>query len=173
MSKKSNPDKGLRTINIEFGGKTRTLKFSHSAIGDFEAEANAVLRSQRIIEPGNMIFADGLMASWLGNARVFSLALKCCLANDPPENVDVAIDSYIESGGSKLGLTRDILRAYRLATDPSSLVSLEKNWKLSDERQSILTEAENQQITAIEKAIAEMKVKLTPGLPSSDLPGSS
>lgn len=172
-STKSNPEKGLRTVQIDFGGKNRQLKFGHTAIGDFEAEANQVLRSQRVIEPGNMVFADGLMSMWLGNAKVFSLALKYALINDTPENIDVAIDEYIGSGKSKLDLTREIIRAYRLATDPSSLASTERNWKISDDRQEFLTKADNERMDATEKAIADAKAKSIPGLPSTDSPSSN
>jgi hypothetical protein len=170
MSRKPNPEKGLRTVSIEFGGKTRTLKFGHAAIGDFEAEANQILRQQKAVEPGNMVFADGIMQTWLGNAKIFSMALRYAMLNDLPENIDAAIDSYIEAGNSKLELTRAVIRAYRMATDPSSLASLERNWKISDDRQKVLTEADNERLTTIEKAIADVQAKQTPGIPSTDSP---
>ena len=169
-STKPNPEKGLRTVSIEFGGKPRQLKFGHAAIGNFEADANQVIRSQNVIETGNMVFADGLMHAWLGNAKVFGLAIKYALTDDMPENIDAAIDEYIAAGKSKLDLTREIIRAYRMATDPSSLASLERNWKISDDRQEFLTKADNERMEAIEKAIAEAKAKQIPGLPSTDSP---
>lgn len=175
MAKKS--EKGLRTVTINFGGKNRSLKFSHAAIGNFESDANAVLRSQRAIEPGNMIFADGLMQTWLGNAKIFSLAIRHGLTEDSkldPDNavkdIDAAIDAYIAAGGSKLDLVRDIIRAYRLATDPSSLASVERNWKISDDRQAFLTEKENNAMDTIEAMIKKAKEKTT-GSPSTESPG--
>lgn len=172
-STKPNPEKGLRTVSIEFGGKTRTLKFGHTTIGDFEADANQILRAQKAIDPGNMVFADGIMQSWLGNARIFSLALRYGLADDLPEKIDDAIDSYIEAGNSKLELTRAIIRAYRMATDPSSLASLERNWKISDDRMRFNTQAEIEGMERMEKIIADAKAKSTPGIPSTDSPSSN
>ncbi|MCK9571466.1 hypothetical protein M0R72_21130 [Candidatus Pacearchaeota archaeon] len=182
MSKtsKSNPEKGLRTVSIEFGGKTRTLKFTHSAIGDFENAANSILRNSQIIESGKMIFADGIMEGWLGNARIFSLSLMYGLKHestkDDPitiEIVDAAIDSYIEAGGSKLDLTRAIITAYRYATNPSSVASLKRSWQISDDRMKFNTQAEIEGMERMEKIIADAKAKATPGLPSTDSPESS
>lgn len=172
MAKKSNPDKGLRAVSIDFAGKTRDIKFSHAAIGRFEEECNSVLQAVGAVKPGMMIFADGIMESWLGNAKIFSLALYHGLARELSlEEIDSAIDDYIDAGGKKLDLLRAIIRAYTLATNPSSLAFLERNWKISDERKAMLTEAQNQQIEVVEKALAEAKAKLIPGSQSTDLPG--
>lgn len=157
MAKKSNPGKGLRTVSIEFGGKTRNLKFGHTSIGRFEAAANEILRSMGVIEPGSMIFADGIMQSWTGNAQILSLALQYATLDDPVENMDSAIDSYIEAGGSKRDLIRQIITAYRYAVDPSSVASLHRNWKISDDRQEYLTKAENEAMDTMETAIRKAK----------------
>jgi len=165
---KSNPEKGLRTVSIEFGGKQRTLKFGHTSIGNFEKEANDILRAQKVIEPGNMLFADGIMQNWLGNARIFSLALETGLKDDLPEDIDAAIDSYIEAGGSKLELTRAIITAYRYATNPSTVASLTRSWKISDDRMKFNSQAEIEGMERMEKIISDAKAKSTPGLPSTD-----
>ena len=177
MSKKSNPEKGLRTVSIEFGGRTRQLKFGHTILGDFEAEANQVLRSQGVIGRGDMIFADTLMSTWLGNAKIFSNALLHGLKHESTkedpitiETIDAAIDDYLEAGKPKIDLTRAIIRAHKLATDPSSLASLERNWKISDDRQTFLTKAQNEFMDNQEKIIADAKAKATLGSPSTDLP---
>ena len=173
MSKKSNPEKGLRTVSIEFAGKTRQIKFSHTAIGNLEEDANKILRSNGISKDG-MLFADTIVSGWLGNAKILSTVLYHGLNRELSlEEIDNGIDSYIESGGKKLDLIRDIARAYKLATDPSSLASLERSWKVSDERQEILTAAENEKITAVEKAIADAKARLTPGSPLKDSESST
>ncbi|MCK9568629.1 hypothetical protein M0R72_06790 [Candidatus Pacearchaeota archaeon] len=174
MSKKSNPEKGLRTVSIEFAGQTRQIKFSHTAIGNLEEDANRILRANGISKDG-MLFADTIVSGWLGNAKILSQVLYHGLKHEDDkislEEIDNGIDSYIESGGKKLDLIRDIARAYKLATDPSSLASLERSWKVSDERQAMLTEAENQQMEAVAKAIADAKARLTPGSTSSESPG--
>jgi hypothetical protein len=171
---KSNPEKGLRTVSIEFGGKIRTLKYPHAIIGDFEAAANAILREQRAIEPGVMLFADRIMLGWLENAKIFSLALTYGLKEDSPDNVDAAIDSFIEAGGSKRDLIRNIITAYRYASDPSSVASLMRNWKLSDDRQSFLTKAENEAMDTMEAAILKAKSQDAKGkeIAGSTLTGS-
>jgi hypothetical protein len=166
---KSNPEKGLRTVSIDFGGKQRTLRYGHTAIGDFEADANQVLRAQKAVEPGGMIFADGIISNWLGNAKIFGLALKYGLSEDLPENIDAAIDSFIEAGGSKLELTRAIITAYQYATNPSTVASLMRRWQISDDRQEFLAKADNEFLDKQEKIIAEARAKLIPGLPSTDL----
>ena len=172
-SNKSNPDKGLRTISIDFAGESRTLKFGHSAIGDLEADCNAVLRSLGAIQGAQMVFSEGLMSTWLGNARIFSYALYHGLGKAMKlAEIDDGIDAYIQSGGKKVELVRAITRAYYIATDPSILSSLERNWKASDGRTEILTDAENKQIEAVEKAIAEAKVKML-GSPSESSAESS
>ncbi|MFA5377746.1 MAG: hypothetical protein WC455_18495 [Dehalococcoidia bacterium] len=170
MSKKSNPEKGLRTVSIEFAGQTRQIKFSHTTIGNLEEDANRILRANGISKDG-MLFADTIISGWLGNAKILSTALHHGLNRELSlEEINNGIDSYIEAGGKKLDIIRDIARAYKLATDPSSLASLERSWKVSDERQAMLTEAENQQMDAVAKAIAEAKAKLTPGSTTSDSP---
>jgi len=171
-STKSNPEKGLRTVSIEFADKTRQLKFGHTSIGDFESEANAILRVDGVIAPGNMLFADRIMDGWLGNARIFSQALYHGLKHEDKDlslaDIDVAIDSFIEDGGLKQDLVRAIITAYRYATNPSSLASLKRNWKISDDRQMFLTEADNEFMDNQEKIIADAKAKAIPGLPSTD-----
>ena len=170
MSKKSNPEKGLRTVSIEFAGKTRQIKFSHTAIGNLEEDANRILRANGISKDG-MLFADTIISGWLGNAKILSTALHHGLNRELSlEEINNGIDSYIEAGGKKLDLIRDIARAYKLATDPSSLASLERSWKVSDERQAMLTDAENQQMEAVAKAIADAKARLTHGSTSSESP---
>ena len=170
MPKKSNPEKGLRTVSIEFAGQTRQIKFSHTAIGNLEEDANRILRANGISKDG-MLFADTIISGWLGNAKILSTALHHGLNRELSlEEINNGIDSYIEAGGKKLDLIRDIARAYKLATDPSSLASLERSWKVSDERQAMLTDAENQQMEAVAKAIADAKARLTPGSTSSESP---
>jgi hypothetical protein len=179
MSKqsKSNPEKGLRTVSIEFGGKQRTLKFGHTSIGDFEAEASQVLRMQKVIEPGQMVFADGLVRTWLGNAKIFSIALKYGLVDDAkndPDNaikdIGAAIDEYIESGKAKHDLTRAVITAYNYATNPSFVASLKRSWQISDDREKFNTAEEVEAMERMEKIIADAKAKVTLGLPSNDLP---
>lgn len=171
---KSSPEKGLRTVTIEFAGKTRQIKFTHSVIGDFEAQANGILRGMQVIEPGNMIFAERIMDMWLGNARIFSQALYFGLKHEDKDLsldiIDTAIDAFIEAGGQKQDLVRAIITAYRYATNPSSVASLTRSWQISDDRQAILTVSENEYMDTVEKALLEAKAKQTPGSPSSDLP---
>lgn len=179
MSKptKSNPEKGLRTVTIEFAGKTRQLKYTHPVIGDFENVANSILRSAQVISEGKMLFADGIMDGWLGNARILSYALLYGLKHEDKElslgTIDGAIDSFIEAGGNKQDLIRAIITAYRYATNPSSLVSMMRNWKISDDRLEILTQAENEKITTIERAIVDVRAKMIPGSPSTESPKSN
>lgn len=167
MSKKSNPDKGLRSVNIDFAGENRTLKFTHPIVGDFEADCNSVLRIIGVVSNG-MIFADTLISNWLGNAKVFSYALYHGFGKAlTRDEVDNGIDRYIQDGGKKDDLIRAIIRAYRLATDPSSLALIERSWKAYDDRRKILSEAEIKQMEAVEKAIAEATAKML-GSPSSE-----
>ena len=173
MSKKSNLDKGLRSVNIDFAGQNRTLKFTHPVIGDLEADCNIVLRSMGVVQSG-MVFADGIIGSWLGNARILSHAIHHGIGKTLTlEEIDEGIDRYIQDGGKKDDLIRAIIRAYRLATDPSSLVWIERSWKVSDEKTRVLTKAEQDHIEAVEKAIAEAKVKMIPGSPSSESESST
>lgn len=199
---KSNPEKGLRTVSIEFGGKTRTLKFTHSIVGEFEAEANQILRLLGV-NRGGMLLADNLMATdengaitgYIAIAKIQSLALYYALKFDDPtismdlidgkaatyaedgkiktEAVQGHIDAYIENGGTILDLMRKVITAYRYATNPSFVASMIRNWKNYDGRMEILTASDNDKITAIEKAIADAKAKLIPGSPSTASPESS
>ena len=170
MSKKSNPEKGLRTVSIEFAGKTRQIKFSHTAIGNLEEDANRILRANGISKDG-MLFADTIISGWLGNAKILSTALHHGLNRELSlEEINNGIDSYIEAGGKKLDLIRDIARAYKLATDPSSLASLERSWKVSDDADLYLTSMERKKEDLTEKAIADAKARLTPGSTSSESP---
>lgn len=169
MSKK-NPEKGLRTVSIEFAGQTRTLKFGHSTVGNFESEANGILHLARAIPEDKFLFADGLIMGWLGQAKVLSCALRHAFGSELLQaEIDSGIDDYIQAGGKKRDLIRDIIRAYQMATDPSSLALLERNWKASDERQKILDNAEIDQMEAVEKAIAEAKARID-GSPSTESP---
>lgn len=170
-TKKTNPEKGLRTVQINFAGKQRTLKYSHSARGNFEADANQVLRAQGALKDG-MIFADSLMMGWLGNAKILSLALRYALIGeaDPVQDIDAAIDSFIEDGGKEVELVRDIITAYRYATDPSSVASLQRSWQISEERQKFLTEAENKAMDSLEKTIADAKAAQTLGTSPTEKP---
>ena len=203
-STKSNPEKGLRAVSIEFAGKTRQLKFTHSIVGDFEKEANDILKMMGVSK-GGMILADSLMATdehgtitgYIAIAKIQSLALYYALKSDDPtismdiidgkaatyaedgkiktEAVQGGIDAYIENGGTIADLMRKVITAYLYATSPSFVASLQRKWKNFDDRMGILTESDNEAITAVEKKIAEVKesiadakAKATPGLPSTD-----
>jgi len=148
--KDKNPEKGKRGVAIEFAGKHRLLKYPHGLVGDFEQIAYDSLKKSGLIErdkEGNIsvLFADALIPGWLGNAKVFSLALLYGLKHEDAELtievVDAGIDSYIEDGGSSQDLWRAIVEAYRLARDPSSVVSLKQNWKTLDEIQKTMQDA--------------------------------
>lgn len=164
----SKTDKGLKSISIDFAGEKRTLKWTHEASGKFEEDANTALRAIKVIPEGQMIFADGLINGWLGNAKVFSFALYYALGEAViSSEIGKGIDAYIQAGGSKQELTRNLIRAFKVATDPNSLASLERSWKAYDRRQANLTDIENKRMDAIEKALQEAKDALTPGSPIS------
>ena len=174
---KSNPEKGLRTTTIEFAGKTRKLEFTHSIVGDFEADANGILRSMGAIEPGNMVFADRLMEVWIGTSKILSCALLHGLRKDDKELtlelVNDGIDAYIKSGGEKLALNQAVVLAYRYATNPSSVASLQRNWQISRDLMTSFSNAELKRMDLMEKAIADAKAKATPGTQSTDLASSN
>lgn len=176
MVKKAIPEKGMRTVTIEFAGKTRTLKWGHSISGEFEIEANQILRSTGVVKDG-MIFAEGLLQNWLGNARILTLALRYALKHDDPslttQAIDEGIDAYLQEGHSKRGLTRAIITAFAYATDPSSVASLTKNWKNLDEREQFLEKLNQKKMEEDEKILADAKARMTGGSIQSDLPKSN
>jgi hypothetical protein len=160
-SAKSNPEKGLRTVSIDFAGQTRTLKFSHPIVGNFEAEANGILHAIKATPEDQFLFADRLIGGWLGQAKILSCALRHAMNNELPQaGIDSGIDDYIQSGGQKIDLIRAIMRAYYMATDPSSLALLERSWKASDEFQAIQDKAATEQTEIMEKKIAAAKAKI-------------
>lgn len=162
----SKTDKGLKSISIDFAGEKRTLKWTHAAIGEFEADGNMVLRTIGTIPQGHMEFADRLISIWLNNAKILSFALFHALGKAVKSSeIDEGIDAYIQAGGKKEDLVRAITRAFLVATDPNSLASQERNWNLSDRRKKYLSDLENKQSDAIEKALQEVKETLTPGSP--------
>jgi hypothetical protein len=170
MSKKVNPEKGLRSITFDFAGESRTLKFSHPSVGEFEADSNSVLRSIGALQDGRFLFADMLIASWIANAKVMSLALYHGFGKKLTlKEIDAGIDDFIQAGGSKQDLLRNIIRAYKYATDPSSVALLERSWKNSDDQNAILSDAELKHIEGVEKAIAVAKERQMDG---SNLNGS-
>jgi len=136
-----NPTKGMRGVSIEFAGKNRLLKYHHGPIGDVEQEANKILAP--LLAKGEMVFASGIFGQWLGNSKIFSLALLYGLKHEDAdlsiEQVNDGIDAY-EDGLDALG--RQMALAFRMARDPSSVASLQASWKASDERQKILETAQ-------------------------------
>lgn len=142
MSKSEKPTKGLRGVSIEFAGKHRLLRFLHGLVADFEAEANKILLDRSAIEKGNYMFAEGLMTQWLGDSQIFSLALLFGLKHEDPdltiEKVNEGIDNY-EAGIKEL--SRNVIEAFRLARDPSSVASLRESWKTYDATQKMIEEA--------------------------------
>jgi len=173
-NKKSNPEKGLRTVQIDFAGKQRTLKYSHASRGNFEADANRILRDIGIVKDG-MIFADNLMMSWLGNAKVLSIALRYAIITDedPIKDIDAAIDDFIADGGKEQDLIRAIITAYKYATDPSSVASQRRSWKIFDAQEAEREKINQDWLNGAEKIVAESKAKQTPGITSTDSPSSS
>lgn len=138
MSK--NSTKGMRGVSIEFAGKNRLLKYPHGLIGDLEQEANKILAP--LLGKGEMVFAPGIFGQWLGNSKIFSLALLYGLRHEDAElsidQINEGIDAY-EGGLDDLG--RQMVLAFRMARDPSSVVSLQASWKNSDETREIMEEA--------------------------------
>ena len=155
MSK--NPTKGMRGVSIEFAGKHRLLKYSHGLIGDLEQEANKILAP--LHNKGEMTFAPGIFGQWLGNSKIFSLALLYGLKHEDADltltDIDGTPASKDEKGdvipakegmidayeGSLDDLGRQMVLAFRMARDPSSVASLQASWKNSDETRKIMEEA--------------------------------
>jgi hypothetical protein len=130
----------MRGVSIEFAGKHRLLKYPHGLIGDLEQEANKILAP--LLGKGEMVFAPGIFGQWLGNSKIFSLALLYGLKHEDAElsieQVNEGIDAY-EDGLDGLG--RQMVLAFRMARDPSSVASLQVSWKNSDETRIIMEEA--------------------------------
>lgn len=162
MSK--NPTKGMRGVSIEFAGKHRLLKFMHGPLGDFETEANAVLRPN--LTSGQKLFANALMGGWLGDAKIMALALLYGLKHEDAdltiEQVNEGIDNY---EGDLDDLARKIILAFNMARNPSGVASLQASWKNLDGDRKILEKAqeirENAARMEAEASLkdAEMKMK--------------
>ena len=150
---KSEVKKGMRGVALD--GKT--LRFTHGNVGLFSQAGYEKLLDLKRIQMGSLIEADGLMASYLGNADILNLALFYSLKADQSDtkldDMSSMVDAWTEAGHSLLELRRKIIEAFKLATDPSSVASMLESWKLSDKQ----AEAES----AIEKAIAEERIEGT------------
>jgi hypothetical protein len=168
----------MRGVSIEFAGKNRLLKYPHGLIGDLEQEANKILAP--LLAKGEMVFAPGIFGQWLGNSKIFSLALLYGLKHEDAdlsiEQVNEGIDAY-EGGLDALG--RQMTLAFRMARDPSSVASLKASWEASDERQKILETAQQIQekgarmeaeasLKDAEKRMAEIQKKFS----GKEAPGS-
>lgn len=181
MPKASEVKKGMRGVALD--GKT--LRFTHGNVGLFSQAGYEKLLQLDRINKGALVEADVLIASYLGNDFVLDLALFYSLKADQPEitleDVSSMVDAWTEAGHSLLDLRRKIIEAFKLATDPSSVVSMLESWKLSDkqaEAESAITKAiAEERIEGTEKVLREAKEakkeKKTPILPSPDLPASS
>jgi hypothetical protein len=181
--------KGMRGVALD--GKT--LRFTHENVGLFSQAGYEKLLNLDRINKGALVEADVLMASYLGNADILNLSLFYGLLADQPDvkskdmekdikDISSMVDAWTEAGHSLLDLRRKIIEAFKLATDPSSVVSMLESWRNSDKQ----AEAES----AIEKAIAEERIERTTKIlkeaktekekakktltsPSPDLPASS
>jgi hypothetical protein len=146
--------KGMRGVAIDFAGKNRLLKYYHGPVGDLETRANEVLREMgaikdtvietpqgRRIEPGPVVFADGIFSQWLGNSKIFSLALLYGLKHEDAELTLEQVNEGIDNFTNGLTeLTRAMIEAFKMARDPSSVASLKQRWQNSDEIQKMMEE---------------------------------
>ena len=181
--------KGMRGVLLN--GKT--LRFSHGNIGLFSQAGYEKLLELKRIQMGAPIEADELIANYLGNTDILNLALFYGLEADQPDidldDMSEMVDAWVESGHSHLELHRKIIEAFKLATNPSGVVSMLESWQISDKKAEVddrlNKEAANERIEGVEKILREakdrkekemeeMKKKPKTSEPSSpDLPASS
>jgi hypothetical protein len=143
--------KGMRGVSLD--GKT--LRFTHGNVGLFSQAGYEKLLDLKRIQMGSLVEADALIGSYLANADILNLALFYGLLADQPEtkldDMSSMIDAWVEAGHSLLDLRRKVIEAFKLATDPSGVVSMLERWKLSDKQEA----AENE----IQKAITEERIE--------------
>ena len=153
--------KSMRGVALD--GKT--LRFSHGNIGLFSQAGYEKLMEQKRIQMGAPIEADGLIANYLGNTDILNLALFYGLEADQPDidldDMSEMVDAWVESGHSHLELHRKIIEAFKLATNPSGVVSMLENWKISDRKaevdETINKEIAKEKIEGMEKVLREAK----------------
>lgn len=172
---KSEVKKGMRGVALD--GKT--LRFTHGNVGLFSQAGYEKLLEQKRIQMGSLIEADGLIGNYLGNADILNLALFYGLLADQSDakldDMSSMVDAWTEAGHSLLELRRKIIEAFKLATDPSGVVSMLENWKLSDKQEAIedwrnseLAKERIESGETLQKKVKDLKKIKTDGL---NLPG--
>jgi len=153
--------KGMRGVPLD--GKT--LRFSHGNIGLFSQAGYEKLLELKRIQMGAPIEAYELIANYLGNTDILNLALFYGLEADQPDidldDMSEMVDAWVESGHSHLELHRKIIEAFKLATNPSGVVSMLESWKISDKKaevdETINKEIAKEKIEGMEKLLREVK----------------
>lgn len=141
--------------------ETRELKWTFGAIKNFEKRGREILKRMDLkTERGQSIatspmHAGFLLANFLKIAEILEAAVAAAIGvsglegkNGVPSEAAVAIDGYLQKGGSLEELQRETYKAYLLAADPSSIPAWLEN---------IAKEAEIRQINK-EKQEAKMEV---------------
>lgn len=146
--------------------KSRTLRWTHAAVAEFEDEAFKILGFAKDNNAGIMQL---LPMAW-NKARIRTLAVKAALRHEEQDiDDDMAgnlLDAYADKGGSIDDLGIAMQEALRIAMDPSSLDAWKKSLKNLKKIQAMREQAGEMKVKkALETAEKEIKSLTKPEPP--------
>lgn len=111
----------------------RTLRWDFRSLQKFESRAKDILKRHEIFKPGMGIHAGFVLGNYLKIADVLEAAVAAACGidglgkKDEPSEAAVAIQGYLDRGGSLESLTREVYHSYLVVNDPSSIAVWQEN----------------------------------------------
>ena len=120
----SNEDAGKSFITLDMD-ETRELRWNFRALQKFESRAKDILKMQEVFKPGMAIHAGYVLSNFLKISDVLEAAVAAACdidgigKKDGPSEAAVAIQGYLDRGGSLESLQQKIYHSYLVVNDPS------------------------------------------------------
>ena len=120
----SNEDAGKSFITLDMD-ETRELRWNFRALQKFESRAKDILKRHEIFKPGMAVHAGYILSNFLKISDVLEAAVAAACdidgigKKDGPSEAAVAIQGYLDRGGSLESLQQKIYHSYLVVNDPS------------------------------------------------------
>lgn len=153
--------------------ETRELKWTFGAIKTFEKRAREILKRLDVRdEKGRAVanipmHAGFILANFLRISDIMEAAvgattgLSALEGKDSQSEAALAIDAYLDRGGSLEDLQRQIYQAYLVANDPSSLSDWKESLSREEEIRRINREKQETKVEIARIELVEDQEKIT------------
>ena len=158
-------DAGKSFITLDMD-ETRELRWNFRALQKFESRAKDILKRHEIFKPGMAVHAGYILSNFLKISDVLEAAVAAACdidgigKKDGPSEAAVAIQGYLDRGGSLESLQQKIYHSYLVVNDPSLVAVWQENIAREEETARINKEKAEAKLEVARLELADDQKKI-------------